>query len=383
MMNMTTQLLVQGFTQNEMDLLQGAFDALRRTTGLEGRLVARPIAGQDGPRATALVEIAAAGKRHQYVAVLKRVDRFAALGMIKHQLERYDKPGLLVAPYITPEVAERCRTLHLCFIDTVGNAYLHAPGLLIFVQGQRTRHRDLPREDPTLRTGATAVQYAESTPVITTTPRGGTATALRVAFVVLCRPGLLNAPYREISRTAGVALGAVSGVLHDLHGRGYITGGPRPGKRRLLEPQRLFEEWVTNYPLKLRPKLRPRRFRAMTPGWWQQTDVTTYGAQWGGEVAADKLTGYLKPETVTLYIRPEQDRGNVTGLITTYRLRADPQGNIEMLDTFWVFPVEADHPDVVPPILVYADLVAMHDSRALDAARLLYDRKIAHALRPA
>jgi len=52
-----------------------------------------------------------------------------------------------------------------------------------------------------------------------------------------------------------------------------------------------------------------------------------------------------------------------------------------MLDTFWDFPADPDQPDVVPPILAYADLMATHDSRNLDAARLLCDRKITHALR--
>jgi hypothetical protein len=116
-MNMTTHLWTQGLPQNDLDLLQGAFDALRRITGLEGRLAAVCVPGQDGRRAEALVEITAEGKRHGYTAVLKRVDRFATLGIIKHQFERYDEPGLLIAPHITPEAAERCRELHIPFID--------------------------------------------------------------------------------------------------------------------------------------------------------------------------------------------------------------------------------------------------------------------------
>src|SRR5712691_5158932 len=362
-MNMTAQLRTEGLPHNAIDLLQRACDALRRTTGLEGRLVSTQVAGQDGQGADAVIEIVADGKRYRYVVALKQVDRFATLGMVKHQLERYDQPGLLVAPYITPDVAKRCRELHIPFIDTAGNVYLHELGLLVFVQGQRTRIADIPGAD--------------------TMPRAGTATALRVIFVLLCRQELLNAPYREIVRTAGVALGAVGWVFYDLQRRGYTTSGTRKGDRRLLEPQRLCEEWVTNYPMRLRPKLHPKRFRAVTPDWWQRVDVTTYGAQWGGEVAAEKLTGYLKPGTVTLYVRPGTDRENVTQLVVQHRLRADPQGDIELLDLFWDVPTGPEHPDIVPPILVYADLVATHDPRNLDAARLLYDRKIAHALRQA
>jgi hypothetical protein len=54
-----------------------------------------------------------------------------------------------------------------------------------------------------------------------------------------------------------------------------------------------------------------------------------------------------------------------------------------MLDTFWDWPADPASPDIVPPILVYADLMATHDPRNLEAARLLYDRKIRHALHSA
>jgi hypothetical protein len=47
----------------------------------------------------------------------------------------------------------------------------------------------------------------------------------------------------------------------------------------------------------------------------------------------------------------------------------------------WDFPADHDHPDVVPPMLAYADLVATHEPRNLDAAQLLYERKMTHALR--
>jgi hypothetical protein len=328
------------------------------------------------------IDIAVEGKRHGYVAVLKRVDRLATLGLMKHQLERYDAPGLLVAPHITPGVAEQCRALDLPFIDTAGNAYLHAPGLLIFVQGQRPRRAEVLHTDTMRGVGVTIAPSVTHPPISTTTPRSGTATALRVIFVLLCRQELLNASYREIVCAAGVALGAVGGIFDDLQKRGYITGGVRKGARRFLEPQRLLEEWVTTYPLKLRPKLHPQRFRAATPDWWQRADVTTYGAQWGGEVAAEKLTGYLQPETLTLYVRPEKARENVTQLVATHRLRADPTGDIEVLDTFWDLPADPEHPEVVPPLLAYADLMATHDPRNLDAARLLYASKITYAVCP-
>ncbi len=183
-------------------------------TGLEGRLVPTSVIEQDGQQANAVVEIVAEGKRYAYAAVCKRVDRFATLGIIKHQLALCDKPGLLVAPHITPEVAARCRELHIPFIDTAGNVSLCAPGVFVFVTGQRPRLGDMPRTD--------------------TTPRATTATGLRVVFALLCLQELFNAPYRDMGRAAGVALGTVSGVFQDLRERGYIMRGTRKGARRLL-----------------------------------------------------------------------------------------------------------------------------------------------------
>ncbi len=78
----------------------------------------------------------------------------------------------------------------------------------------------------------------------------------------------------------------------------------RRGRHRpLLEPARRLDEWVTNFPIRLRPKLNPRRFQAPDPGWWQRVRLEA-GARWGGEVAAARLTDYLKPATYTIYLDP-------------------------------------------------------------------------------
>ena len=97
-MNMTTQLRTAGLPQNDSDLLQRAFDALLIVArpGASGEYGEAPtqVAGHGGERADAVIEIVAEGKRHRYVAELKQVDRFATLGMVKHQLDRYDQHGV-------------------------------------------------------------------------------------------------------------------------------------------------------------------------------------------------------------------------------------------------------------------------------------------------
>ncbi len=155
----------------------------------------------------------------------------------------------------------------------------------------------------------------------------------------------------------------------------------RRGRHRpLLEPARRLDEWVTNFPIRLRPKLNPRRFQAPDPGWWQRVRLEA-GARWGGEVAAARLTDYLKPATYTIYLDPRNRREALATLVKQHRLRADPQGNVEVLDTFWNFEPEGTQPDLAPPLLVYADLMATLDPRNLEVAKRIRREYIDHALR--
>jgi len=137
----------------------------------------------------------------------------------------------------------------------------------------------------------------------------------------------------------------------------------------------MIEEWVTNYPIKLRPKLNVKRFQAENPNWWKQLDVKHYEAQWGGEVAAEKLTGHLKPNTVTLYMRPERMRQNLTKLVVDNKLRAAPNGEIEVLEAFWDFDFDGPD-DIVPPLLVYADLLATMDPRNFSVGLMILEQHI-------
>ena len=306
----------------------------------------------------AIIELREAKRRLTLFAEVKHVDRATTLATLKERLAPFDGAGILIAPYLTPELAERCRQLDLQFMDAAGNAYVRAPGLYVFIKGEKRP----PHVTPIGARGA------------------GTATAVRVVFALLCRPDLLNAPYREIVDATGVALGTVGAVLIDLETRGYITPGTRRRNRRMLQPKRLLEEWVTNFPIKLRRKLNPRRFRAPDPNWWKATQLPE-GAYWGGEVAADRLTGYLKPETFTIYVDPGQGREILTALVVANRLRADPKGEVEVLDTFWRFELGPRYPDLVPPVLIYADLMATLDPRNLQVAKLVRERFIDDAPR--
>jgi len=344
----------------EANLVTNAIAAFTRTTGLPAETTGydEQLEGPNRRRADAIIVVKLGHQRFEFIAEAKlALDRAITLATVKEQLAPHKDRGILIAPYLTPDLATKCRErLRLQFMDTAGNAYIQRDGLYIYVKGER----------PT--PGALRIQET----------KGGTATRLRMVFALLCDPRLLNAPYRDIAKAAGVALGTVGWTLFDLEHRHLLAGGKK--NRRLVEPERLLEEWVTNYPIKLRPKLNPQRFRGPEDFWWDRP-LTGLHAYWGGEVAAQKLTKYLKPANFTLYLDPITRRATVKQLVTRHRLHADDRGNVEMLDVFWNLPHNPTHPDLVPPILAYADLVATLDPRNLEVAKMIRTQQIDNALR--
>ena len=349
-----------GYGNNEHRILEDALQAFRATTGLEADVTTQQANTPRNWGIDAEITIDANGQRFPLLVEIKeRIDRAAGLAVAHTQIaKRLGKQGVLVTTYLPLALADHCRRLKLQFIDTAGNAYLNQPGLHVIVAGQR---RPTVPADFNMNQGA------------------GTVTALRIIFLILCRPELLNAPYREIAKAAGVALGAVGPTLQNLTARQYLIGGQ--GRRHLVEPIKLLDEWVTNYPIRLRPKLNARRFTAIDPRWWHDADLKDTGAYWGAEIAAAKLTGYLRPATCTIYVRPTAARQFIADIAARHKLRADLKGNIEILETFWQLPTDDMTPDVAPAPLVYADLMATLDPRNLEVAELIRTRYLEEAKR--
>jgi hypothetical protein len=116
------------------------------------------------------------------------------------------------------------------------------------------------------------------------------------------------------------------------------------------------------------------KLRAQDPNWWRNAVMNRH-AVWGGEVAADRLTGNREPGQFTVYLP-----GDPARFIVDNRLRADPLGDIELVKRFWQFELDPPYPaDLVPPLLIYADLMATADPRNHDTARQVYEKYLADA----
>lgn len=342
----------------EREIIEAALDALLKGTGLNGRILAREINAPRHNQPDAIIEITAEEKRILFVAEVKRADRVQMIGHIKAQLERTIQAGfplhqpLLITPYMTRQLAEECRLLDLPFIDTAGNAFIRAPGTLFYITG-------CPRPEHEKQ-----ILY-----------RANTALGLRITFALLCDPTFAEKTYREIANFTGVAIGTIGPVLKDLERRGFLYKGKRENFA-LKNAQMLFNEWLALYPGTLRPKLHPRRYYA-DPERLMKLDLAKYQAYWGGEMAAQKLTQYLKPERFTIYAR-----GQVQPILLEARMRLDPEGNTEILDAFWPPEIDEAEATLAPTILVYADLMLTGDARNIETAKIINEKFIEPTHRP-
>jgi hypothetical protein len=191
------------------------------------------------------------------------------------------------------------------------------------------------------------------------------AGGLKVLFALLCNPDWIARPYRELAQLAGVAHGTVGWVMAELPALGFLA--EIDGERRLLKPELLLKHWAEAYARTLRPKLTIGRFRADQPQWWKNVQPQKYGLVLGGEVAEQRRTRNLRPETVTFYGEQADPR-----LLIDHKLRKDPDGPVEILKCFWNF--SAENNQLTPDPLIYADLLSIGDARCLEAAGLLYEQ---------
>ena len=72
---------------------------------------------------------------------------------------------------------------------------------------------------------------------------------------------------------------------------------------------------------------------------------------------------------------------SIKRLTGTHIFLKDPNGNVEILMPFWAFKWELAEDGFVPALLIYADLVATGDARAIEAAEIIYDKYIARLVR--
>jgi hypothetical protein len=258
---------------------------------------------------------------------------------------------LVVAPFVTDSVAQVLRARGVDYVDLAGNVCLRGDGLLIDVRGRR------PDKD-----------VVEPRPRALNRPF--TRSGAQVTFCLLAWPDLAVRPVRDIARISGVSSGSVHAVLRDLEAGGYLLTGSRG--RVLARGGELLDRWVEAYALTLAATLHLGYYRAPDPLWWRDADgyLQAEEVELGGEAAAGMLDDRLRASTVTVYCVEIPAR-----LLARYRCRraeTDRDANVIVRRRFWTCPEDGpdghDGDGLVPPVLVYADLLVSGDPRQREHA---------------
>ena len=287
--------------------------------------------------------------------VSHRLNRLEALHSEAGDDSGEDAEWLLISDHVTAGAGALLREEGISYLDASGNCFLQSGSLLLFVEGKASDNRRRPDR-----------------PI-----RAFNSAGLKLIFALLVRSEVASWTYRELATLVDISRGTVGYVMQDLQELGFVE--KRGQKRQLRKREDLMDRWATGYTERLRSDLSRGRFRFLAekpPREWQKSFLNSQATRWGGEPGADLLTGTFRPELLTLYTR--EDTSTVCQELGA---APDPEGSIEILDMFWD-PVELEKQDDsaestrehVPPLLLYADLVASADPRARRAAKKIWDQ---------
>ncbi len=331
--------------ENEKEILTAAIERIDAVAGVN--IEVAEVATSTKPTDwAAVIWLKHDGKKYKFLAEIKKGVTTSTAHLVARRLMEVapEKKAalLLITDYVSERVGEMLRGMDVQYLDAAGNAHLHAGGVHIFIEGKKRA------ETGRTRTGGDPFGWA----------------GLKVVFTLLCAEELRNAAYRDIAKAAGVALGTVGGVLTELERRKFLMRFR--GGAKLRNPKELVQVWVTAYIEKLRPKLLLGRFEAIEG--LDTHEAIRNGALLGAETGAMWLQKYLKPGIDTLYIT-----GSTAELFAPLRLRKKPEGSLELRRQFWEFEYPERKLGITPPLLMYADLIAVGDPRTIEAEEMIYD----------
>ncbi|GAA3842480.1 type IV toxin-antitoxin system AbiEi family antitoxin [Saccharothrix violaceirubra] len=281
----------------------------------------------------------ASGAARTYAVEIKR-DVPPAMATALHP--HASLPTLVVARWITEQAAGLMRERGIDYVDEAGNAHIAWGDVLVDVRGRR---KTGSRGGGSLPRGTKAFSRA----------------GLQVGFVLLSWPSMAGAPLRALASASGVSLGTAQAAVEDLAKAGYLY--EVADKRQLGRAGELLNRWSEAYSTRLSPTLSLGDFAGSDISWWRgsEDELTRIDVQVGGEAGASVLDPHLIPATLTLYA---EDRPR--SLIGEHRLTlAGEVGNVHMRRRFWTMPRQSW---IVPPTLIYADLLASGDSRQREHA---------------
>jgi hypothetical protein len=255
-------------------------------------------------------------------------------------------PILLVTKYIPSEIAKEYIAEGINWLDVAGNCNIRQSKLLLFIEGNKIERKARVNQ-----------------------PRAFQEAGIKLIFLFLVDPEKTQLPYRNLANLAGISLGSVGIIMQELMDLNFVLKTKKT--KRLKKSEELLNRWITAYHDVLRPRLLKKQMRFVNQEYynrWKEIDLARIDGTtcWGGEPAANMLTGYLNPGIFTIYTN--QNWHSFSGI----ELVPDGDGKVEVLEMFW----KRETYNGVPPLLVYADLMCSGSDRNIEAANIIKNNEL-------
>ncbi len=267
---------------------------------------------------------------------------------------------MLFTNYVTVKLAEQLQERGIWFADGQGNVHVDISGkLLLHVVGKRPPQVSTPKGQHFSKTGAKVLHY-----LLKHGPR-------------------IRGTYRDMRAAVGVSIDKIGKLIRELEQDGAMQMHGH-GDYQILDSNRVLHLWGEAYAAKLMPSLLLGRYATADKSDFdflirEAGDELDGQAVVGGEVAADILTGHLRPNFLRLYV-PEDRARDVRRRL---RLAPSERGTVELCRRY--SPEITGEQDVqgvtiADPAFVYAELMAAGDDRLAETAMRLRQEHLAWTL---
>ena len=331
---------------NEQDILEDAVAKLDEFAGLSIEI-------EDGDIENIVYLIIG---KIRFIATIRPAisvgNKSSVFSILKSLADETKLPAIIIAGYIPTEIAREYISNSVNYLDIAGNCNIRYKDLIIQIEGKK-------REKIANANQARAFQEA----------------GIKIIFHLLSDTQNLQLTYRQLAQLADVSLGSVSNVMEELIGLDFLLVTSQ--KRVLKNIPILLERWTTAYHDTLRPRLLLKKMRFTKPEQYSNWDTLPIQdvedvSLWGGEPAASLLTNYLYPERFTIYTYSWQ------GLMQDLQLMPDSNGSIEVLKMFWKEKEMYRGKYIVPPLLIYADLMGSRMGRNIETAKMILENELSN-----
>ena len=323
----------------EQIIIDKAVDNLHTTAQIKGNWQQKGFSTLDG-----MLSLIFANEVSTYNVEIKGELRNQALPQIYQHNEEF-KPFMLVASRISSAIKRQLQINNVAYLEANGNFYLKEGNKMFWIDA----HKPLKIENDNRN-------------------RAFTKTGLKVLFEFLENPSLINQSYRQIAEQTGTSIGNITNIIQGLKQENFILSINK-NTLKLNNVESLITKWVDGFTKNLKPTLRIGTFRFLKAEdllAWKDLELETTKTVWGGEPAGALLTNYLHPAEFTIYTDESRNE-----LIKNYKLIPDEKGNVKVYQKFWKIDNSAQK--TAPPLVVYADLMAISDRRCIETAQKIYD----------